>query len=109
MEDAIRRFAVELGERALAQDWPTVRSMLAPWLRATMTDDDVRAFFEDEYRASLEANEIDGMHYPDYPEPEVGGTRTDTPCTRRSDRREHEVLGKSATSVLRRADGRVGY
>jgi hypothetical protein len=73
MEESIRRFAVGLGQEALAQNWLAVHSMLAPWLRTIMTTDDVRAFFEDQYRATLEASGIDELHYPGYPEPDVGG------------------------------------
>ena len=73
MEESIRSVATELGRMALARDWPGIYGMLAPWLRSRLTVDDVRAFFENEYRGTLEANEISGMHYPGYPEPEVGG------------------------------------
>jgi hypothetical protein len=73
MEDSIRDFVTDLGRKALARDWPAVHGMLAPWLRSRMSEDDVRAFFENEYRATLEASQVEGMHYPDYPEPEVGG------------------------------------
>jgi hypothetical protein len=73
MEDSIRDFVTDLGRKALARDWPAVHGMLAPWLRSRMSEDDVRAFFENESRATLEASQVEGMHYPDYPEPEVGG------------------------------------
>jgi hypothetical protein len=35
--------------------------------------DDVRRFFEDEYRATLEANSIQGSHYPEHSDPAVDG------------------------------------
>jgi hypothetical protein len=73
MEDSIRDFVTDLGRKALARDWPAVHGMLAPWLRSRMSEDDVRAFFENEYRATLEASEVEGMRYPEHPEPEVGG------------------------------------
>lgn len=73
MEEPIRSFVTDLGRKALARDWAAVHGMLAPWLRASMSVDDVCAFFENEYRATLEASEIADMHYPAYPEPEVGG------------------------------------
>src|SRR5262245_19420017 len=73
MEDPIQIFTTAFGKNALARDWPAVHSMLATWLRSTTTAEDVQAFFENEYRATLEANGITDMHYPEYPEPEVGG------------------------------------
>ncbi len=73
MDESIRSFVTGLGLEALARDWAAVHDMLAPWLRSSMTVDDVRTFFEDEYRATLKANDIDELHYPAYPEPEVGG------------------------------------
>jgi hypothetical protein len=73
MEESIRNFATELGRMAMHRDWPAIHAQLAPWLQSSLTPDDVRAFFENEYRATLEANGISGMHYPEYPEPEVGG------------------------------------
>jgi hypothetical protein len=73
MDDEVRAFGMELGRRALARDWSAVREMLAPWLRPRYAVDDVRAFFEDEYRATLAENGIDGLRYPEYPEPELGG------------------------------------
>ena len=47
--------------------------MLAPWLRASHSVEDVRGFFENEYRRTLEASEVQGMHFPEYPEPDLGG------------------------------------
>jgi len=76
MEESIRNFGHELGRKALAKDWPGVHQMLAPWLRRALTVDQVRAFFEDAYRSRLQENGIEGMHYPGYPEPEVGGNGT---------------------------------
>ena len=73
MDDDIRAFGMEVGGKAIAQDWLGVHSMLAPWLRPVMAVDDVKAFFEDEYRATLEASDVEGMHYPEYPEASVDG------------------------------------
>jgi uncharacterized protein (DUF934 family) len=73
MDDEVRAFGMELGKRALAREWSSVREMLAPWLRPRYTVDEVRTFFEDEYRATLSANGIDGLRYPEYAEPELGG------------------------------------
>src|SRR5262245_51995946 len=73
MEDDVRAFGTDLGKKALARDWAGVHALLAPWLRQAWPVDRVRGFFEDEYRATLEASSIAEMHYPEYPEPEVGG------------------------------------
>jgi hypothetical protein len=42
-------------------------------MQRSQSADDVRKFFEDEYRATLEANDIQGLHYPEHPEPGVDG------------------------------------
>lgn len=47
--------------------------MLAPWLRATWTVERVRRFFEDEYRSTLAENDVEGIHYPEYPDAQLGG------------------------------------
>jgi hypothetical protein len=73
MDDDVRAFGVELGLKAIARDWIAVQAMLAPWLRATCSADAVRQFFEDEYLATLQANGVEVLHYPEYPEPELGG------------------------------------
>jgi hypothetical protein len=73
VEENVRIFGEELGRRVLARDWQGVHQMLAPWMQQSLTPDGVRAFFEDEYRSLLEENGIEGMQYPEYPEPEVGG------------------------------------
>ena len=73
MDDDVRAFGVELGRKALAQDWPAVHGMLAPWMRGMYSVDDVRTFFEDEYKATLEANSIQGAHYPEHSDPAVDG------------------------------------
>jgi len=73
MDDDVRAFGAELGNRALARDWTGVHTMLAAWLRAERSVEQVRSFFEDEYRKTLEANEVQGMHHPEYPEAQLGG------------------------------------
>ena len=73
MDDAIRDFGMQLGHRVLARDWAGTHALLAPWLRAAASVDDVRRFFEDEYRMTLEAWGLDGVHWPEYPDPDVGG------------------------------------
>jgi hypothetical protein len=73
MDDDVRAFGMELGHKALARDWAGVHAMLAPWLRKSWSVEKVQGFFEDEYRATLEASGAEGPHYPEYPEPEVGG------------------------------------
>lgn len=75
MQDDIRAFGMDLGHKVLARDWTGVHLMLAPWLRETASSDDVRRFFEDEYRATLEDSGIEQMHYPEYPDPELGGNQ----------------------------------
>ena len=73
MDENVRNFGNDLGRRVLARDWPGVHQMLAPWMQRSLEVDHVRAFFEDEYRSILQENGIEGMHYPEYPEPELGG------------------------------------
>jgi hypothetical protein len=73
VDDAIRTFGDAVGRKALARDWSGVHQLLAPWLRATMTADTVRSFFEDEYRSTLQANGVEELLYPEYPEPAVDG------------------------------------
>jgi hypothetical protein len=73
MDDEIRVFGESLGKRALARDWKGVRELLAPWLQASLTDDSVRAFFEDEYLSTLRANGVEELQYPQFPEPTLGG------------------------------------
>jgi hypothetical protein len=71
-----RAFGSELGKKALAKDWQGVHSMLAPWMRSAVSVDDVRAFFEDEYRQMMDEWEVKGeLRYPEYPDPELGGNR----------------------------------
>src|SRR5262245_41350905 len=73
MDDDIRAFGESLGRKALARDWSAVHQLLAPWLRAGMSPDGVRLFFEDEYRSILQANGVEELQYPEYAEPSVGG------------------------------------
>ena len=73
MDDDIRAFGDALGRKALARDWPAVHQLLAPWLRASVGPEGVRSFFEDEYRATLQSNAVEELHYPEYPEPSVDG------------------------------------
>jgi hypothetical protein len=73
MDDDVRAFGTELGRKALAQDWAGVQAMLAPWLRKSWSVEKVQGFFEDEYRATLEANGAEGLHHPEHPEPQVDG------------------------------------
>jgi len=75
MDDDIRDFGMRIGQRALARDWDGVRALLAPWLRRATSSDDVRRFFEDEYRLTLEANGIGDLRYPEHAEPELGGNQ----------------------------------
>src|SRR5882672_5564643 len=72
MDDDVRAFGTELGRKALEQEWAGVHAMLAPWLRKTWSVEKVQGFFEDEYRATLEANGAEGSHHPEYPEPQLG-------------------------------------
>jgi hypothetical protein len=73
MDDDIRAFGIDLGHKAIGRDWAGLHSMLAPWLQANLTPDDVRVFFEDAYREMLKANGIAGMYYPEYADPDVDG------------------------------------
>jgi hypothetical protein len=69
----VRIFGTDLGRKALGRKWPAVHALLAPWLRASWTIEQVQQFFEDEYRATLGANGAEGTHYPEYPEPGLDG------------------------------------
>jgi hypothetical protein len=73
MDDDVRNFGETLGRKVLSREWTAVHQFLAPWLRATVSVDQVSAFFEDEYRATLEANGVQALHHPEHPEPSVGG------------------------------------
>jgi hypothetical protein len=73
MDDDIGRFGTEIGHHALQRNWTGVHQMLAPWLQHSLSVDDVRTFFENAYREILQGNRIQDMHYPEYPDPELGG------------------------------------
>lgn len=73
MDENVQAFAIELGKAALARNWLAVHGLLAPWLRRTLSVDDVRRFFEDEYHRTLADSGITELQYPEYPEPDVGG------------------------------------
>jgi hypothetical protein len=73
VDDDVRVFGTDLGRKALGREWPAVHALLAPWLRASWTIEQVRQFFEDEYRATVDANGAEGTHYPEYPEPGLDG------------------------------------
>jgi hypothetical protein len=83
MDEKINDFGIELGCRVLTQNWQGVHEMLASWLRQAQTVESVREFFESEYRATLDANGIEGMHYPEYPEPQIGGNSFTTAASLR--------------------------
>ena len=65
MNDDIRQFGTGLGERVIARDWAGVHALLAPRLQTSLTEDDVRAFYEDAYREVLEENGVEGLHHPE--------------------------------------------
>ena len=73
MDDDIREFGLNLGRAVLGQSWATVHGMLARWLQSAQSVDDVRKFFEEEYRATLKANQIEELMYPECPEPTLDG------------------------------------
>jgi hypothetical protein len=73
MDEDVREFGLNLGRAVLGQSWATAHGMLAPWLRSAQSVDDLRKFFEDEYRAALRDNQIEELKYPEYPEPELDG------------------------------------
>lgn len=73
MNEEIRNFGETLGKNVLARNWTAVREALAPWLRATINSEQVRDFFENEYRSILESNGVHELCYPEYPEPSVSG------------------------------------
>ena len=73
MDEDIREFGLNLGRAALGRSWATVHGMLAVWLRTTLSIDDVRRFFEYEYQATLRANQINELKYPEHPAPTVDG------------------------------------
>lgn len=65
MDDAVRQFGETVAQKALERDWEGVRSLLAPWMG--LSSEEVREFFESDYRQTLEANEVEGTHYPEVP------------------------------------------
>ncbi len=65
MQATVEQFGMTLAQKALDRDWEGVRSLLAPWLG--LSSDEVREFFEADYRETLKANEVEGMHYPEVP------------------------------------------
>ena len=73
MDDDVRMFGETLGRRLLARDWSGAHELLAPWLQQTTSAEGVRAFFEDEYMLTLKDNGIEELHYPQHPDPSVGG------------------------------------
>jgi hypothetical protein len=73
VDDDIRSFGDTLGRRVLARDWPAVHQLLAPWMQRSLDVDGIRAFFEDEYQKTLAANDVEGMHHPEHPDPQIGG------------------------------------
>lgn len=79
MEERLQNFGMDLGRRAISRDWEGVRELLAPWLRAKLSASDVQAFFEDGYRDILSQNGIEEVHYPEYPDPDVGGNSFTNP------------------------------
>ena len=73
MDGNLVAFGNEVGSRAIAQEWAKVHRLLAPWMRSDWSVARVQCFFEDEYRDTLAANSIDGMHYPAHRAPQLGG------------------------------------
>jgi hypothetical protein len=73
MQDNVRGFGLDLGHKVLARDWIGVHGLLAPWLQQSIGVDAVSGFFEDEYRRTLKDNGVEEIHYPQYPDPELGG------------------------------------
>jgi len=93
MDDDVRAFGEELGRRALARDWSAVHERLAPWLRASLTPDSVRSFFENEYRAEFhQCHEATRAH-------RVPGWQR-TPGRPGSNRCKHAVLDEVAAALL---------
>ncbi len=78
MDDAIREIATAFGKAVLDRDWKAAHSLLAPWLRTTLSVDGLRWFFEGGYRRTLLANGITVRHAPEHPEPEIGGSAETT-------------------------------
>jgi hypothetical protein len=67
MDPHVRAFGEAFANAALARDWPGVRAMLAPWLQRSLSPDHVRAFFEDDYAATLAESGIAEPHFPEVP------------------------------------------
>ena len=99
MDDDVRAFGTELGRKALAQEWAGVQAMLAPWLRNTWSVEKVQGFFEDEYRATLQANGAEESHHPEYPEPQLDGNGL--PRRRSFASRSRSRAGRCVTSQSR--------
>ncbi|MDX2218440.1 MAG: hypothetical protein SF172_05400 [Burkholderiales bacterium] len=71
MDNDIREFGNALGNCALARNWTGVHGHLAPWMAEALTVDDVRRFFESQYRGI--ARDAPGLVYPDSTKVELGG------------------------------------
>lgn len=84
MDPQIRAFGNDLGRKILACDWHAVHQLLAPWLRDTTPVDEVRGFFESEYRLTLGENGIVGIRYPESREPQLDGDETATATSLRA-------------------------
>ena len=67
MEPDVRAFGEAFANTALARDWQGVHDMLAPWLQNRFGPEQVRAFFEDDYTATLMEFDIAEPHYPEVP------------------------------------------
>ncbi len=65
MQESVQQFGTTLAQKALDRDWEGVHSLLAPWLG--LSTDGVREFFESDYRETLQANDVEGSHYPEVP------------------------------------------
>jgi hypothetical protein len=71
MDARVRAFGEALATTAIARDWTGVHGLLAPWLHGRFEPGAVRAFFEDDYRATLKECGVAEMLYP--MEPYVSG------------------------------------
>src|SRR4051812_7194234 len=65
MKEEYRDFAAEFAKCVIAQDFPSAHKLLAPWLQAEMSPDELQKVFEKELWEMNEIWEIEELIYPE--------------------------------------------
>jgi hypothetical protein len=66
MEEAYKQFADAFAKAVVAKDYHTAHSMLADWLKPSLTPARLQEMVEREIRETCEAAELEEMAYPDH-------------------------------------------